>query len=46
MDENATEVDVADNDNEEYKVRAIRDSTVYAKDSEFSHLPDLYYLVS
>ena len=31
-------------DDEEYKVERIRDSAVYAKESE-SHLPRLYYLV-
>ena len=32
-------------DNKEYKVKAIKDSVVYAKEAE-RHLPDLYYLVS
>ena len=31
-------------DNKEYKVKAIRDSTVYAKEAD-RHLPGLYYLV-
>ena len=30
----------------EYKVKAIRDSTVYARESKSAHLPDLNYLVS
>ena len=32
-------------DNKEYKVEAIKDSVVYAKEAE-RHLPGLYYLVS
>ena len=32
-------------DNKEYKVEAIKDSAVYAKEAE-GHLPGLYYLVS
>ena len=34
----------ADN-NKKYKVEAIKDSTVYAKEAE-GHFPGLYYLVS
>ena len=34
------------NDDKEYKVEAIWDSAVYAKESELGHLPGLYYLVS
>ena len=33
-------------DDKEYKVKAIRDSAVYARESESGHLPYLYYLVS
>ena len=33
-------------DNEEYEVEGIRDSSVYAKESEAGHLPGFYYLVS
>ena len=33
-----TEFDVDDNNSEEYKVEAIWDSTVYAKESESGHL--------
>ena len=44
-DENAAELD-ASNDSGEYKIEAIWDSAVYAKESESSNLPDLYYLVS
>ena len=40
------EFDAGDNESGEYKVEAIRDSTVYAKESESGHLPGLYYLVS
>ena len=36
----------AGNDGEEYKVEAIWDSMVYARESESGHLPGLYYLVS
>ena len=46
VDENdATELD-AGNDSGEYEVEAIRDSAVYARESESGHLPGLYYLVS
>lgn len=31
---------------EEYQVKPICDSAVYAKESEYDHLPNLYYLVS
>ena len=33
-------------DSKEYEVEAIRDSTVYARESQSDHLPELYYLVS
>ena len=47
VDENdAAEMDAGDNEDGEYKVEAIRDSTVYARESESGHLPELYYLVS
>ena len=36
----------AGGNNEEYKVEAICDSAIYAKESEAGHLPGLYYLVS
>ena len=36
----------AGGNNEEYEVESIRDSAVYAKESEVSHLPGVYYLVS
>ena len=45
VDKNATELDAGE-DNGEYKVEAIWDSAVYAKESESDHLPGLYYLVS
>ena len=32
--------------NKEYEVETIRDSVVYARESESGHLPGLYYLVS
>ena len=44
-DENVEELDEGD-DSGEYKVEAIRDSAIYAKESESGHLPGLYYLVS
>ena len=50
IDENATELAELDAGNDEdsgkYKVEAIRDSAVYARESESGHLPRLYYLVS
>ena len=47
MDKNdATELDAGDNEGGEYEVEAIRDSAVYARESESGHLPGLYYLVS
>ena len=45
MDENATELDAGE-DSGEYEVEAIRDSAVYARESESGHLSGLYYLVS
>ena len=44
-EENTEELDAGD-DNGEYEVEAIRDSAVYARESESGHLPGLYYLVS
>ena len=40
-----TELNAGDNSGE-YKVEAIRDSAVYARESESGHLLGLYYLVS
>ena len=40
------EFDAGGNESREYKVEAIRDSTVYARKSESDHLPGFYYLVS
>ena len=34
------------NNSGKYKVEAIRDNTVNAKESELGHLPGLYYLIS
>ena len=46
MDENnATELDADDNESGKYKVGAICNSAVYAKESESGHLPRLYHLV-
>ena len=39
-------VEELDEDGGEYKVEAIRDSAVYARESESGHLPGFYYLVS
>ena len=44
-EENVEELDTGDNSGE-YEVEAIRDSAVYARESESGHLPGLYYLVS
>ena len=33
-------------DGEEYKIKAIWNSAVYAKESELGHLPGFYYLIS
>ena len=44
---NAAELDAGEDEGGEYELEAIRDSAVYAKDSESGHhLPGLYYLVS
>ena len=45
VDEKVTELDFEAGDSEEYKVEAIRDSAVYARESE-GHLLGLYYLVA
>ncbi len=39
------EIEGDGDDSEEYEIEAIRDSAVYARESE-GHLPGLYYLVS
>ena len=44
MDDENVELD-ASNENGEYKLEAIWDSKVYARESESGHLPSLYYLV-
>ena len=44
MDNENVELDAGDK-NGEYEVEAIWDSEVYARESELSHLPGLYYLV-
>ena len=41
-----SQLEFQDDGDEEYEVEAIRDSAVYAKESESGHLPGLYYLVS
>ncbi len=45
-DENVTLLKFETGDSEEYEVEAIRDSVVYARESQLGHLPRLYYLVS
>ena len=45
VNKNVTELN-AGKDSGEYKVEAIQDSAVYAKELESGHLPGLYYLVS
>ena len=42
---NAAELDAGDDKDGEYEVEVIRDSAVYARESELGHLPGLYYLV-
>ena len=44
-EEKAEKLDTGDNSGE-YEVEAIRDSAVYATESESGHLLGLYYLVS
>ena len=39
--ENATQLDFEVGNDEEYEVEGIRDSAVYAKESEAGHLPEL-----
>ena len=45
VDDENVELDAGDK-NEEYEVEVIRDSEIYARESESDHLPGLYYLVS
>ena len=45
VDENGTKLDAGDNKGNKYKVKAICDSAVYARELA-GHLPGLYYLVS
>ena len=40
------EFEAGNNDSRKYKIEAIWDSAIYARESESSHLPGLYYLVS
>ena len=44
MDKKVTKLEFKANNSKEYKVEAIRDSTVYANKVK-SYLPGLYYLV-
>ena len=45
VDKNVTELDASDDEGGEYKVEAIRNRAVYARESA-GYLPKLYYLVS
>ena len=45
VDKDVTELNAAKNSGK-YKVEAICNSAVYAKESELGYLPRLYYLVS
>ena len=45
VDKKVTELDFETGNSKEYKVEAIRDSTVYARESK-GHLSGLYYLVA
>ena len=45
MDKDTTELDANDNESGDYKVEAICNSVVYARESA-GHLPGFYYLVS
>ena len=46
VDENVTELEFDAGNSKDYEVEAIRDSTVYAMESESGNLPGLYYLVA
>ena len=46
IDENATELDIGDDNGGEYNVEAIWDSAIYARKSELDYLPGFFYLVS
>ncbi len=45
-DENVTLLQFEAGNSEEYEVKAIRDSAVYARELQSGYLPGLYYLVS
>ena len=44
VDKNATKLDAGDNESSEYKMEAICNSAVYAKESESGYILGLYYL--
>ena len=47
VDEKTSQLDFQeDGKGEEYKVEAIRDSEIYARESESGQFPGLYYLIS
>ena len=47
VDENVRQMvfDAGNNEGKEYIVKVIRDSVIYARESEIRHLPGFYYLV-
>ena len=45
VEDNVTQLEFEAGDNAKYKVEAIWDSAVYARESEAGHLPGLYYLI-
>ena len=46
IDEKTSQLEFEDDKGKEYKVEAIQDSAVYARESKSGHLPGLYYLIS
>lgn len=46
IDENLTNLDVGNNNNRKYKVKAICNNAIYAKELKSGHPPKFYYLVS
>ena len=46
VNKNAIELDVGNKNSGKYKMKAIQDSAVYARESKSGHLPVLYYLIS
>ena len=46
VDKQVKELELEAGNSKEYKIKAIRDSTIYASKSELGPLPGLYYLVA